>query len=190
MNIPVRTYSGGTVVRPDTTWERDDDTLFIPDSLKKVSYTPIVAVTLSRAGRSIGRRFSSRYYELLGAGILLYPEDSIDGREEGFAEALCMDHTSFIRQPAMTPQQYAFAGEYTVSVDGVQVFSCEAPSLEMIGGIISSVSERVYLRRGDILAIELAPRKVIIDRDNGGHNTSFEVKMGETVLSDFQIIIE
>jgi hypothetical protein len=188
MNIPVRTYSGGTVVRPDTTWERDDDPLFIPDTLRKVSFTPVVTVTLSRAGRSIGRRFASRYFELLGAGILLYPEDLIDGREEGFAEALCMDHTSFIRQPSLKAQEYAFAEIISASVDGEEAFSSEAPSLEMICGTISSVSERVYLRRGDILAIELSPRKTVIDRDKEGlHDTEISVRMGDRTMADFMI---
>ena len=190
MNFPVRTYSGATVVRPDTTWERDDDALFIPDSLKRVSFSPVVAVPLSRAGRSIGRRFAHRYFELLGAGALLYPEDLIDGSEEGYAQALCMDHTTFIRQPELKVQDYASAGEFSALVDGNEVFRSEPPSLELICGVISGVSERVYLRRGDILAIELSPRKVIIDRENEGHNTQVKILLGEQVLSDFSIIIE
>lgn len=190
MNFPVRTYAGGTVVRPDTTWERDDDSLFIPDTLKRVSFTPVVTLTLSRAGRSIGRRFASRYYEFLGAGALLYPEDIIDGSEEGYAGAICMDHTSFIRQPAIKVREYAFKGNLTACVDGEPVFTCDPPSLERIDGIISSVSEKVYMRRGDILCIELAPRMTIVDRNDGGHNTSVKILLGEDTLADFLIIIE
>lgn len=62
MNIALKTYSGSIVVRPDTTWERDNEDLFLPDFVTGLEFTPVLAIQVTRPGRSISSKFAGRYY--------------------------------------------------------------------------------------------------------------------------------
>ena len=95
MNIPVITASGKVIVRPDTTWERDNEDVYLPEFVNSLSWTPVFFARVSKPGRSIGRAFASRYYDGIGFGVLLYPDDLLDGSEEGFACASCLDKVTF-----------------------------------------------------------------------------------------------
>ena len=79
MNIVVVNSSSRVFVRPDTTWERDNEDLYVPEFIGSLAWTPVLFARISKPGRSIGARFGTRYYDLIGAGINLYPEDLMDG---------------------------------------------------------------------------------------------------------------
>ena len=59
MNIPVITVSGKVIVRPDTTWERDNEDLYLPDFVNSLSWTPVFFARVSKPGRWIGPAFAS-----------------------------------------------------------------------------------------------------------------------------------
>lgn len=56
MNIIVKTASGKYIVRPDTTWEKDNEDFFPPDYISKISFTPVLFARISKPGKSIGVR--------------------------------------------------------------------------------------------------------------------------------------
>ena len=99
MNIIVKTSSGHITVRPDTTWEKDNEDFYPPEFVDELTYSPVLFARILKPGRSVGRKFASRYYDSIGFGVLLYPENMLDGTPEGYAQAICLDHTSFLPSP-------------------------------------------------------------------------------------------
>jgi len=149
VNIIVRTYGGAIIVRPDTTWSRSNDDYFVPDFVDEISWSPVLCVRISRLGKFIGERFASRYYDGAGKGVLLYPENLLDGSPESFASAQILDRTSCIVLP-----------EGDLSILGME-------GKALIDSTLSRASRIARVRAGDILAVELAPREHLCNRSGG-----------------------
>lgn len=167
MNIVVKTAGGRYIVRPDTTWERDNEDLYMPEFVKEVSFTPVLFARISKPGRSVGEEFASRYYDGIGFGVLLYPENMIDGSEEGFAAASCLDHTSFLPFPVYNTLTLGY-GDNTFELfrNDEMIFSYDKGKKEMIEKAIAEATRFIYIRTGDVLAIELEERKTICTTDD------------------------
>ena len=60
MNIIVKTASGHLIVRPDTTREKDNEDLYVPDEVSSLSFTPVLAGRITKPGRSVGLKFTPR----------------------------------------------------------------------------------------------------------------------------------
>ena len=119
MNIVVFSSDSNVFVRPDTTWERDNEDLYVPEFINTLSWTPVLFARISKPGRSISSKFASRYYDGIGYGVLLYPEDLISKGPEGFASACCVDHTSFLTFPTYPPTRLdGQDGRFNLSKDG------------------------------------------------------------------------
>lgn len=187
MNIVTLTYGGKTVVRPDTTWEKDNEDLFVPEFVDCLTFTPVVFAKVSKPGRSIGRSFVTRYFEKVGCGILLYPEDFISGgAPEGFAQACCLDHTSFL-PGEMSDRTAVPGGDFLVSADTREVFRSPLPALSVIEDGISEVSRFCYLRIGDLVAVEIAGRMELCRRDSGSLCHIVAGNAGNAPVLDFNI---
>ena len=158
MNIVVRTYSGRYIVRPDTTWERDNEDLYLPDQVKSLSFTPVLFARVSKPGRSVSEKFAERYYDGIGFGVLLYPENFIDGSEEGFACASCLDHSSFLPFPVSDKETLGAEDVFSLSADGVKLFEGDGCDRQTICRAIAEATRFIYIRTGDVIAIELASR--------------------------------
>ena len=72
MNIIVKTFVGNVIVRPDTTWEKDNEDIYPQDFIETLSFTPVLFARISKPGKSVGLRFASRYYDSANYGLLLY----------------------------------------------------------------------------------------------------------------------
>ena len=187
MNIPVITANGKVIVRPDTTWERDNEDVYLPEFVDSLSWTPVFFARVSKPGRSIGEKFASRYYDAIGYGVLLYPENLIDGSEEGFACACCLDKTSFLPFPLYNPVTLGVPGnEFVLSSEDRELFRSSAGSRELAEQALVKASSYCYLRVGDIVAVELQPRAKLCTRTDG----SVRVKgtWCENPTVDFQVI--
>lgn len=168
MNIVVKTATGHIIVRPDTTWEKDNEDLYPPEFVTRLSYVPILFARVCKPGRSVGEKFASRYFDSINYGVLLYPEDLMDGSPEGFASASCLDHSSFL--PAPLYQKVVLGGEenfFSLCKNGTEIFSTNAETLSQIESVIAQATEKIYIRIGDLVAIELAPRKPLCSREEG-----------------------
>ena len=146
MNIIVRTYGGNIIVRPDTTWSRNNDDYYVPEFVDSISWSPVLCIRISRLGKHIAEKFAPRYYDGAGKGILLYPENLIDGSEESFACASILDRTSCIVLPEGDPSELT-TGEKALA-----------------DSTLAQASRLCRVRAGDILAIELAPREPLCSR--------------------------
>ena len=154
MNIIVKTASGHCVVRPDTTWVRKNDDLYLPDFAGPLSFSPIVYAHVSRPGKSIGIRFASRYYDSISYGMLIYPQNLLDGSPEGYASAICMGHTSFLPYPL--EQDFPAPGaEFRLLKDGQEIFGCRYEGRQEIENAIVEATAMALIRTGDFVAAEL-----------------------------------
>lgn len=165
MNIVVKTAAGKYIVRPDTTWERDNEDVYLPEFVSEVSWAPVLFARISKPGRSVGEEFAERYYDGIGYGVLLYPENLIDGSAEGFACASCLDHTSFLPFPVYNKITLGREGNvFELKADGNQIFRYNSANAGMIRKAIAEATRHIYIRTGDIMAIELDSRKTLCRR--------------------------
>ena len=194
MNIVVVNSSSRVFVRPDTTWERDNEDLYVPEFIGSLAWTPVIFAHISKPGRSIGARFGARYYDLVGAGVQLYPEDLMDGSAEGFACACCLDHSSFLPSPELAREDYDSALEscgspaslLSLTLDGKPLeFDCAGP-VPNFPDAIALASRYCYLRTGDLLAIELSPPRTLCSRNDGSVHIEGCFKKRKTI--DFKLI--
>ncbi len=162
MNIAVLSSSGKVFVRPDTTWERDNEDFYVPEFIDRISFTPVLFARVSKPGRSVSSRFADRYFDGAGFGVLLYPEDMIDGSAEGFACASCIDHTSFL--PFPVSERKAEYGDAVIARDGTPLMAIPLPGEDVIRNAVEAVTRSCYIRTGDIIAIELQPRQALCSR--------------------------
>lgn len=189
MNIIVKTASGKYTVRPDTTWERDNEDLFVPEFVNGLSWTPVLFAKISKPGRSVAERFGERYYDGIGYGVLLYPEDMLDGSEEGFACASCLDHTSFLPFPVIK-KQAGFEGKFRLEAvngsDAQELFTMSGATAESIRKAISEATRFIYIRTGDLIALELQARRHLCSRKDAC--LCLKGQFDEATTIDFRII--
>lgn len=192
MNIIVKTYDGGRICcRPDTSWEREDKDLYVPDSINGYMWTPVLFARISKAGKCIGLKYAPRYYDAVNYGMLLYPSDMLDGSPYGIAAASCADHTSVLPFPMYnTVTLDGGTNVYSVLKDGIEIFRTQEGSRKIIEKALSKASAIVSLRIGDILAIELAPMSLLagFNDDVQPHETTISGSFCGNPLFSFRII--
>lgn len=186
MNIIVKTSSGHITVRPDTTWEKDNEDFYPPEFVDELTYSPVLFARVLKPGRSVGVKFASRYYDSVGYGVLLYPENMLDGSPESYAQATCLDHSSFLPSPTFPPQRLKEDGQFRLFRNETEIFTFDQPSLNMIEDTLVQATKLLYIRTGDLIAIELASRKPLTTH----HDASTHVTgtFGHDKTLDFQII--
>jgi len=156
MNILVKTCSGKTIVRPDTTWERDNEDLYVPEFVRSLSFTPVIFARICKPGRSVGLNFAERYFDDIGYGVLLYPDDMLDGSPEAFACASCLDHSSFLNLSTVNVRPMDDADSvFELFKEADTIFRTGAHDKSLIAEAIHEATKAVYVRSGDIIAIEL-----------------------------------
>ena len=183
MNIVVKPYGCDLCYcRPDTTWEKESRDLYIPDSVEKALLTPVAFARVSKAGKCISGKFVARYYDSVGFGALIYCD------EDPVAFSSCMDHTSLLPMPLYNPAVYEneenvfqlTAGEKQME------YTSNAQIKSALEEAICKASERVSLRIGDMVAVELAPMEVIAERKDG--EACLKAEFCENSLFDLKVI--
>lgn len=194
MNIIVKTLEGKYIVRPDTTWEKDNEDFYPPEFIERLTYTPVLFARISKPGRSISQKFADRYYDGINYGVLLYPEDMIDGSETGFSTASMVDHTSFLPFPLYgksvldNPEnEFSLMVKKAGSNEPVELFRHNAATEQMIKESIEQATALIYIRTGDVIAIELDSRKPLLERSEGSATVSGSF-CGNSLL-DFNIVV-
>ena len=186
MNIIVKTSSGHITVRPDTTWEKDNEDFYPPEFVDELTYSPVLFARVLKPGRSVGAKFASRYYDSVGYGVLLYPENMLDSSPESYAQATCLDHSSFLPSPTFPLQRLEEDGQFRLFRNETEIFTFDHPSLNMIEDTLVQATKLLYIRTGDLIAIELASRKSLTTRLDA--NTRVIGTFGHDKVIDFQII--
>lgn len=184
MNIVVQTHNDFTVVRPDITWERYNRDFYVPDFIKGLLWVPVAYAPVIRPGKFIQTQFAGRYIAPTAYGVLFYADDAFSS-PEAFAQACCLNHSSFLADPVPDGADAPAGTPFTFHIDGKEAFKADA-----IDGFVPafvSASTRVLFRAGDIVALELAPRMPL----PAGGTISFKgIYDGCKVpLIDFQVIM-
>jgi len=188
MNILVCTAGGHVIVRPDTTWEKDNEDVFLPEFVDSVSWSPVLFARVSKPGRSVAKKFASRYHDGIGYGVLLYPDDLLDGSEEGYASASCLDHTSFLPAPLYNKLTLGNEdNEFVLRRDGEEIYRYSAGTAGMVDEAIEAVTRSCYIRVGDLVAIELQPRRPLLSRAE--KECRVEASYCDNFLMDFKVIL-
>jgi len=192
MNIIVRTCSGQFITRPDTTWEKDNEDFYPPEFINKLTYSPILFARISKPGRSVSRQFAHRYYDAINYGVLLYPENLINGSETSYATASMIDHTSFLPAPLYNritlsePENEFKLYSKKEGREETEIFSYNEGTEEIINMALSDATSYIYIRTGDILCIELDTRKDFAERSDG--QVSMRGTFCNNPLLDFNVI--
>lgn len=166
MNIIIE-HKGGIYCRPDTTWERENKDLYSPDFVNGYSYAPVVFARICKAGKCIGRKFTGRYYDSVNFGAMLYVTDLLE--EGSIAEASCTDHTSFLPAPLYNPLVLQAEGnEFELDFNGKEIFRTVSGEdiCSKLEEAICKASQRVSLRIGDMVAVELDDIRPMISRED------------------------
>lgn len=180
MNIIVKPYgSERCYCRPDTTLERENRDFYSPDCVDELYWAPVVFARISKAGKCIGSKFVSRYYDAFNFGILLYTGNG------DLAFASCTDHTSILPSPLYNPIVIENEeNRYDVTLDDRNIFNCRCDK-GIIEEAICRASVPTSLRIGDYVAAELAPTALLAVRGESTavikgvfcENTVFEFKI-------------
>ena len=180
MNIVVKPYgSEFCYCRPDTTWERENKDFYVPDCAQTLFWTPVMFGKINKAGKCIGQKFVSRYYDAVGCGILLYTGDAI-------AFASCADHTSLLPAPSIDPSSLdGQSDRLEVLKNGTAIHECSNLSKEELESAICVASRLTSLRIGDFVAVELAPMQILSSRDEV--QAQLKATYGENSLIDLKI---
>lgn len=190
MNIVVKTAAGRCIVRPDTTWEKDNENFFPPEFVNSLSWSPVLFARICKPGRSVGEKFAGRYYDEINYGVLLYPDEMLDGSDEGYAQACCLDHTSFLPSPGFPKDILEKNEEFRLFVnkDGAEelLFSHSGADDLMIRTAIAEMTRFVYIRTGDLLAIELQTRRPLCQRSDA--EVCLSGTYGKAETTGFRII--
>ena len=160
MNIIVKPHgSSGCYCRPDTTWQRENKDLYIPDGIKTIRCAPVAFARVSKAGKCINPKFVTRYYDSIGFGVLLYCHTEDHEHVSSIAFSSCMDHTSILPSPQHGPEILESTGKtYQVKLNAADSFNTELSGIrqDIEDGICTS-SKLTSLRIGDYVAVELSP---------------------------------
>lgn len=180
MNIVVKPYgSDFCYCRPDTTWERENKDFYVPECAETLFWTPVLFAKVSKAGKCIGQKFVSRYYDAVGCGVLLYTGKNI-------AFASCADHTSLLPAPALEPADLEGETErFEIHKNGESIYADNILSKENLESAICSASKLTSLRIGDFVAVELAPMQTLTSKDEA--RTQLKAAYGSNVIFDLKI---
>ena len=191
MNIIVKPYgSSHCYCRPDTTWERENKDFYSPECVNEIHWTPIVFVRISKAGKCIGAKFVSRYYDAFSFGALLYCHTEGGNNEAAFTS--CADHTSLLPSPLFSKETLeSEMGAYEVRKNNELIFDStraekSASLKEMLEDAICKASALTSLRIGDFVAVELAPAGLLASKDEG--SAAFRASYCENDMYDFKLI--
>jgi hypothetical protein len=187
MNIIVRPYGeSGCYCRPDTTWERENKDFYVPEGIMEVRWAPVVFVRISKAGKCIGQKFVSRYYDSFNAGALLYCQT--DTCDEPVAFTSCADHSSLLPSPSRNAAELDEPGtDYDVMKDSVKIFEADLSSMKTaLEEAICAASKLTSLRIGDYVAVEMSPVSTLATSEN--KVTSLKISSADKTLYDINII--
>lgn len=182
MNIIVRPYGSDLCYcRPDTTWERENKDLYSPECVNEWHWAPVLFARISKAGKCIGPKFVSRYYDGFSFGMLLYNDP-----EQGLAFSSCADHTSILPLPLYNPVVLENEENiFRIFANDTEISSTN-PCKDLLEDTICKASERTSLRIGDFVAVELAPLASLASRTSG--EFSLKATFCENQLFDFKVI--
>lgn len=165
MNIIIKKHTDALCsTRPDTSWERENKDIWLPEIVDSLSFAPVVFTRIVKAGKSVASKFVGRYYEGINLGVLLCPEHK---NGQGYSERIeCVDHTTLLPHPLYNICVLENRdNEFALSADDEVIFrlDCGKELLDKIEAAICEASSYISLRIGDYIAVELQEETLLTD---------------------------
>ncbi|MDR1985332.1 MAG: fumarylacetoacetate hydrolase family protein [Prevotellaceae bacterium] len=158
-------------MRPETSLLRNNQNFFFPEFTKDIVCGVSVFIRLSRIGRCIYKRFASRYYEEIGAGICFTAVDILHrmkAENKPADIARCFDFSLPISPETISANEINCKNiNVQLSLNGEILQSYNTSQLLFdVDEIISYISQFVSFKIGDIVLISLP-------------NTTTKIKIGD-----------
>ena len=168
MNIIVKPYGSDLCYcRPDTTWERENRDFYSPECVNEILWAPVIFARIAKAGKCIGSKFATRYYDAVGCGMLMYGNKDV-------AFGSCIDHTSILPMPMYDPVVFENEKTLQIGITGTGEPSAQYnetiipdASKTILEEAICKASQLTSLRIGDYVAVEMAPLDTLADKSAG-----------------------
>ena len=195
MNIVIRRYESGLCYcRPDTTCEKENRDFYVPESITDIQWSPVFFVRISKAGKCIGKKFVSRYYDTFSFGALMYCSDKKTDivNNLNIAFSSCVDRSSLLPSPSYSPTGLELGKtRYQVRKNDETIYIYDGKEEDkdlktLIEDTVCLASQLTSLRIGDLVAVELAEITRLALREE--KEISFAGEYGDTTLFDTKII--
>ncbi len=154
MNIAVISFlSGNYYFRPDTTLEKESADYYCPENVKTLTAIPCLYTKIVKPGKAIVRKYADRYCNEFGFGILL--NDSNENLP--LSVRTSMDHSTVLSEKRIG-ESVSNANGFKLLCNEKICFSSQFTSAEVnrFYDVICMITEKVSLRIGDIVIIELS----------------------------------
>ena len=184
MNIIVKPYDSELCYcRPDTTWERENKDFYSPECVNEIRWAPVVFARISKAGKCIGEKFTERYFDGIGCGMLMYCHIDTDSST---AFTSCIDHTTILPHPLYNPAILQGQKIFTVPVNGEEKSVDLSDAMAHIKEALCNASRLTSLRIGDFVAVELDTIQTLAKRDDS--QVAVKGNFCENDIFEFNII--
>lgn len=163
--------------RPDTTLEKESKDYYRPDGFCGFSFATCIYIKITKAGKCVSSKFASRYYNSLGAGIL------IDAKEVSLGMATSLDNSTILASADINfNQDNQICYEWLENDSKVCELYCEISDIRLeIDKKIEMVSKNCSLRIGDIVVFEVENLQVNED------SPQYKLKKGNQILLNFKV---
>lgn len=143
-------------MKPDTALLKDNRDFYYPEFSKDIHYEVEVVVRICNEGKHVSEKFAHKYYDAVGLGIDFTARDlQADLKKKGlpWEIAKAFDHSAII-SPLLPKEEFENIQniDFSLKLNDVEVQRGNTANMIFsIDQLISYISQRITLRKGDLL---------------------------------------
>lgn len=143
-------------MKPDTALLKDNRDFYYPEFSKDIHYEVEVVVRICNEGKHVSEKFAHKYYDAVGLGIDFTARDlQADLKKKGlpWEVAKAFDHSAII-SPLLPKEEFENIQniDFSLKLNDVEVQRGNTANMIFsIDQLISYISQRITLRKGDLL---------------------------------------
>lgn len=143
-------------MKPDTALLKDNRDFYYPEFSKDIHYEVEVVVRICNEGKHVSEKFAHKYYDAVGLGIDFTARDlQADLKKKGlpWEIAKAFDHSAII-SPLLPKEDFENIQniDFSLKLNDVEVQRGNTANMIFsIDQLISYISQRITLRKGDLL---------------------------------------
>lgn len=143
-------------MKPDTALLKDNRDFYYPEFSKDIHYEVEVVVRICNEGKHVSEKFAHKYYDAVGLGIDFTARDlQADLKKKGlpWEIAKAFDHSAII-SPLLPKDDFENIQniDFSLKLNDVEVQRGNTANMIFsIDQLISYISQRITLRKGDLL---------------------------------------
>lgn len=143
-------------MKPDTALLKDNRDFYYPEFSKDIHYEVEVVVRICNEGKHVSEKFAHKYYDAVGLGIDFTARDlQADLKKKGlpWEVAKAFDHSAII-SPLLPKEEFENIQniDFSLKLNDAEVQRGNTANMIFsIDQLISYISQRITLRKGDLL---------------------------------------